>query len=693
MGFSLFGRKKVSPLETLYTIINLAAKAKNLTEIWDPLLAEVLKIMKVDAGTIMILEGDFLIRKAARGLDPKIMDEPPIHRNRGGISWSVVQSQKPVVYSDLSNVQIASKVVSRGDLVSLVTVPMITRNQVVGVASIFTRTARKFSNADLALFQTIANQAAVAIISIQNIQLLEENQKRLRQLSAINEISKSISTLFDFEETIYSMIGVLSSLFKADICFIALYDKKSDYLLGLKPAFGLDEGTVNNFRIKSDEGISGKAFCGGLPVLIQDTEKIISLPNIKGIKSLMAAPLKVKSQTLGVIHIASRQPNKFSQDDSNLFGILSGEAALVVNTSFLYHLIQQTKDKNEAILISIGEGVLATDFDGRIILFNQAAQKITGFAPQEVIDKPFEDIVKIITEDKKSIKVNPVKSVIETQKPFALAGFNYLKRKNGELIPISFSASVIFDWQKKVIGAIATFKDLSKEYELEQMKKELLSIATHELRSPITVMKGYLDMVMAGEAGKISRKVADLLSEAADNNDRLALLVDDLLDVSRIEQGRIQVNLTKIDLEPAIEEIINQFALEARKKKIKLIFEPPTQKLPAVSADPDRVKQILANLISNGLKYTPKGEVKVKVETNEQIKIWVIDTGLGIAETQISHLFQKFYRIRNQKTKEITGTGLGLYICRKLVEMMHGEIGVKSREGQGSSFWFTLKKA
>jgi len=688
----LFGGKKISPLETLYTISNVAAKAQYLAEIWDPLLNEVLKIMQVDAGTIMILEGDFLIRKVARGLDPSIMQEPPIHRTRGGISWSAISSRKPIIYSDLSKVKIASKVISRGDLISLITVPMITHNQAVGVISIFTRSARKFSEADLNLFQTIANQAAVSIISIQNAKLLEENQNRLKQLSAINEISKSISTLFDFEETIYSMLGVINSLFKSDQCFIALYDKKTDELVGLEPGFGMDEKTIDNFRTKSDEGISGKAFCSGMPIISQDSgSKDLGLSQIGGIRSVLAAPLKVKSQTIGVIHVASQEDNKFTPDDLNLFGILAGEAALVVNTSFLYHLIQETKEKDEAILASIGEGVLATDIFGRIILFNAAAQKITGFKPQEAMNKKISEMLILVDEENKKIP-NPVELVMKNKNPQSLAGYNFIKNNKNQFVPVSFSASPIFDWQKKMIGIIATFKDMTREQELEQMKKELLSIATHELRSPITVMSGYLDMVLGGDAGKISSQVADLVTEVKNNNDRLGLLVDDLLDVSRIEQGRIEIKISKIDLAPIISSSLEQYELEAKKKKIKLKFIK-SQNIPKVLADPDRLRQILSNLVGNAVKYTPAGEIKIDIENGEKIKINVSDTGIGIKKTDVPHLFKKFYRLKNQKTKNITGTGLGLYICRKLVEIMGGEIGVVSKEGSGSTFWFTLKKA
>jgi len=683
-------------ISSLYNISQIAAKAPNLDALWEPLFDEILKIMNVDAGTIMFLKDDFLIRKVARGLGEEIMSEPPIPESKGGISWQAVHSRKPVVENDLTKTQVASKALAAGAFHSLITVPMTVRHQAVGVISIFARKERNFSGSDVNLFSVIANQAALAIISIQSTELLTENKKRLEEFSALNQISQSVATLFNFEETLLSIIATITKQMEGDKGVLVLFDRNEKLLKAVKPAFGLTESQIRDFRTRSDEGITGQAFCKGTPMLMEkldsETAEALARAKLTDVKSVLAAPLKVKSQTLGVLHIFSSKVGNFKNEDLRLFGILSSQAAVVVSSSYMYREIEEERKKDESLLTSIGEGVVAVGKDEKIILLNDAGQNFTGFLKEELFGKTIYETLK--PQDKSGLLLtgnSPIVRVLKTGKPEVLSEIS-LTRHDGSTFPARFSVAPTRDADDEIIGAICVFSDITKEKEVEQMKQELISIATHELRTPITGVKGYLDMIIEGDTGGVNSETKEILQEVSGINQKLADLVDDLLNVGRIEQGRIECKPVAMDLAKLTEDIIKEISIQAKQKNLELVYQKP--EIPQVKADPDRTRQVLVNLIGNAIKYTEKGSVTVSLqEKDKEIICSVKDTGLGISKEGQKQLFQKFSRVKTDKTRAITGTGLGLWITKQIVEMMGGKIWVESVEGKGSTFSFTLPLA
>lgn len=690
---------KITPtqpnLEALYEISQIAAAARDLDDLWGPLLDKVLAVLSVDAGSLMMLEGDFLIRKAARGLGD-IMKESPIPSSAGGISWGVVKSRQPAVVTDLSQEKIVSAIVIK-EFQSLVSVPMMVRDEVVGVMSVFSRKKRQFQAADLEFFGVIANSAALAIISLTSATLLGENRARLAELEALNQISKSVSTLFDFEETLESILVLMTKMFRGDIGIVTLFDHESHLLQGTSPAHGLEPRQVLDLRLRNDEGIIGQAFCKGVPIMTgkidRETEEVLKRAHIFGIKSILVAPLKVKSQTLGVIQIYSPKENNFRFEDLRLFSILASQAAIVVQSSTMYREIEEERKKDEALLTSIGDGVLAIDKNQKVIHFNHAGEKITGFLAEELLKNTFTAVLGLFDQEKKPVAANvsPLTRVLTDGKPIVSKDY-YLKKRSGALFPAYLSLAAIYDVENKIMGAIVVFRNITAEFELEQMKQELISLATHELRAPITAIKGYLDMILAGDTGGVSGETKETIEEVVAINQRLADLVDDLLNVGRIEQGRMTIKTQAVDLAHLIAQATREYESCAEEKNLKLVFHDKS--IPQVKVDPVRLRQVLNNLISNAIKYTLAGSIEISVERKgHEVIVAVRDTGLGIDAESQKKLFQKFYRVRTPETVEITGTGLGLWITKKLLEMMDGKIWLESAEGKGSTFYFSVPRA
>lgn len=233
--------------------------------------------------------------------------------------------------------------------------------------------------------------------------------------------------------------------------------------------------------------------------------------------------------------------------------------------------------------------------------------------------------------------------------------------------------------------------------EVDQMKDEFISIASHELRTPLTSIKGYTSLIQEGTFGKIEDpKMQQSLERIMSSTKRLGDLVEDLLDVSRLEQGRLACDQQALSVEPIIDEIVSQLSVTAQEKQLALSYEyeKSAQPLPLVSADPDRLRQVLVNLIGNAIKYTEAGSVVVTQEIKEnKLRIKVTDTGLGISPEAQKSLFQKFYRVKTDKTETIQGTGLGLWITKQIVELMGGRIYLESIEGRGTQVIVVLNLA
>jgi DNA-binding response OmpR family regulator len=249
----------------------------------------------------------------------------------------------------------------------------------------------------------------------------------------------------------------------------------------------------------------------------------------------------------------------------------------------------------------------------------------------------------------------------------------------------------VTDREGRDLGRLHAFRDVTRERELDRMKDEFVSLVSHELRTPLTSIKGYVDLLIDGDAGDVTEEQKEFLEIVKNNSDRLVLLVNDLLDVSRIEAGRVNLRVQPVDLAGSIEEVATSLRPLMEHKRQSLKLEVPAD-LPQVRADRDRVVQIMTNLLSNAHKYTLEGgAVTVRAQAGEnEVQVEVSDTGVGMTADERHKLFTKFFRAQNPATQNVSGTGLGLNIVKSLVEKQGGRIWVTSEPMKGSTFIFTI---
>jgi signal transduction histidine kinase/DNA-binding response OmpR family regulator len=268
-----------------------------------------------------------------------------------------------------------------------------------------------------------------------------------------------------------------------------------------------------------------------------------------------------------------------------------------------------------------------------------------------------------------------------------------LLHDNEDLV-VKVGVSAVVDSAGDYIGRVIALRDVTAEREIADMKNEFVSTVSHELRTPLTSIKGYVDLILDGSAGEINEMQQDFLGIVKENSDRLVELINEMLDISRIESGRVHLKLEAVNVAESVEGAVETFRAVLTQTGRNVEVHVPAH-LPLVVADRDRVGQVLINLVSNALKYSPGGGT-VTVTAGHHgdfVTVSVTDEGLGIGKEDLKRLFTKFYRVDSAMTREIGGTGLGLSICKNIIELLGGEITVKSKLGSGSTFAFTLPVA
>ncbi|MEP7103267.1 MAG: ATP-binding protein [Candidatus Dojkabacteria bacterium] len=356
--------------------------------------------------------------------------------------------------------------------------------------------------------------------------------------------------------------------------------------------------------------------------------------------------------------------------------------------------IEKEKIQAEAMLASIGDGVVVTDSESRVILINKSAERMLHCKSSDVVGKKNIEVWDIETKEGQAILPNehPIQLVLSSTKNIIInCVYNFI-RKDQTKFPVALTVTpVIIDG--KILGAIDVFRDITKESEIDKMKTEFVSIASHQLRTPLGITKWYLEALQEQDYIKNAPKTTcDYLEIISKNNKRVISLVGDLLSISRIDQGRIKNYPKPTNIVDLIQEIYNEMSVPALKKKIEFNLEIKNKNLPSINIDPKRLYEVIENLVTNALEYTPsKGYVTISVDrAKDMILVSVKDNGIGISEKDQSKLFTKFFRTDKSIISNPQGSGLGLYLVKSYVENWRGNVEVKSKLGKGSKFSFTL---
>lgn len=346
-------------------------------------------------------------------------------------------------------------------------------------------------------------------------------------------------------------------------------------------------------------------------------------------------------------------------------------------------------------LLSVNDGVYMTDRERRIVLWNSACERITGYSAGEVLGRRCSDNVLNHVD----INGNPLcesglcplfqsmQKGVPGGKPVMVRA----RRRDGTRVMVEVSVAPLFGDRGEVIGGVEIFRDVTEKQELAEMKARFLSGVAHELKNPLTVMQGFVELVISGDTGEINQLQKEFLYSALEEGDRLKKILGDLLDMALFEATEMSYNSQVVDLPLLLRQVAAVLGSEAARKGIEMGCDVPEEIF--VMGDRDRLYQAFSNLLNNAIKYTEKGFVGIFAGLRDgKALVSVRDSGIGISGEELERIFDQFYRANNDVTRKVGGTGIGLYIVKTIVERHSGEITVDSVLGKGSVFTVTLPR-
>lgn len=369
--------------------------------------------------------------------------------------------------------------------------------------------------------------------------------------------------------------------------------------------------------------------------------------------------------------------------------------------------LRDEKLKSELILNSINDGVLLLDSEQTIQLFNPSAGRITGWDPKEAVGIKYSGVLQFQDDKGQPYAegTDPIarayleKTIIQDREA------NLLTRSN-TTPSLDITVSPLVSGENEVLGAVAVFRDVSEQRKEEAQRADFISTASHEMRTPVAAIEGYLALAMNDKVVSIDEKARGFLEKAHDSTKHLGKLFQDLLTSAKAEDGRLTNHPTVLEMSQFMTNLTDALKFTAQAKGLGIEFvlgaedsiidasdTRQVKPLYYVHVDQDRLREVITNLFDNAVKYTESGKITLGLTgDNNVVQVRVSDTGPGIPSEDIPHLFQKFYRVDNSATRTIGGTGLGLFITRKIVELYNGRIWVESEVGKGSTFFINLPR-
>jgi GAF domain-containing protein len=653
-----------------------------------------------------------------------------------GISSQVIQSGKPLLISSLEqansmdSVRAGGEVEDDGDETqSIVAVPMILGGKSLGMLSVQSYQAGVYTEEDVQILGTLANQA---IVAIQNGRLFAETQNLASQLEirvvertaqlqreqqnteTLLRILTEVSSSLDLDRALNRTLSLLNEAVGAQQGTIMLLQAE-DNLLHYRAGYGYltdrSDGSGRGFTLKVGEGLAGWVVQNREPVLSndlhQDARWVRSSTSGQDHRSAIVVPMQVGEDVIGVLMVFQREANSFNTEMLNLVKAIGGQVAVAINNAHLYELIrdqaerlgvmlrkeQEDASRSQAILEAVADGVLVTGVDNHITFVNSSTERILAIEESKVLGNPLDAFGGLFGKSA-GTWMETIRRWSEDPSAYQ-PGDTYAEQLEleNERIALVHLAPVIL--QNDFLGTVSIFRDITREVEVDRLKSEFVTTVSHELRTPLTAIKGYVDILTMGAAGALNENQLHFLEIVTNNINRLSVLVNDLLDISRIEAGRVTLNPQPVDLREIAEDIVAEALRRSQNenKPMAISLDAPTKVFP-VMGDGDRIRQIMGNLVDNAFNYTPSnGTIRINIhQQNGDLQVDVHDNGVGIATEDQARIFERFFRGEHPLVLATPGTGLGLPIVRQLVEMHNGHIWMTSTgvPGEGSTFSFTL---
>ena len=583
---------------------------------------------------------------------------------------------------------------------SAIAVPLVARSRTLGALTFaWAESDRRYEGTDLALAEEVARRAALAI---DNARLYRSAQaaraaaeEAQRRMTFVAEASETLSSSLDYGETLGSLAR-LAVPGIADWCLVyGLSGDGSIERLAVEHGGGEQEAVA---AVLAAHPIDPEASVGVPQVIrtgrselhadatpaqlasdVEEPEVLTSTLAAINVCSTMCVPLVARKHTIGaILFVSAESCRRYTENDLELAEELGARAALALDNSRLYREVEERAEAARA-LATIADGVFLVDEDGVIRIWNTAAEVITGLPRAAVRGRP---AAEVLPEWERIAALVPMRPPRE--RPAA-----------PQTIPLTVSGRELWLSISAVgssEGAVYAFRDVTEERRLERLKSDFVATVSHELRTPLAAVYGAALTLIGRDLSGRDEIQRALVAQIAEQSARLAAIVEDILLTGELEAGRLRLEPAEVD--PLELARIAVEAARARIGKDEAVELVASEDVGSVNADAGRLRQVLDNLIENAIKYSPgDGRTEVRVEADEwTVSIAVADEGIGIPPEEHERIFQKFYRLDPAQADGVGGSGLGLYVCRELVERMEGRVLVDSVPGRGSTFTVELPR-
>ena len=660
-----------------------------------------------------------------------------------GLGQEIIRRGRPMLTQDYSRECRARNIVpSSHGVYAWMGVPLNAGAETIGALSVGSRDATvTYTDAQLDLLQAVADQTVGAIVKAR---LLEETQQRAHQLSTLNEITRQLTSTLEQEPLLQNILGNAVNILNCEAGTLFLMDDQTGDLI-FKVTTGPVATNLLGQVLPAGTGIVGRAVQTRAPVIENDAQRSASHSGSADrqtgfvSRSLLAVPMQIKDRVLGVIEVINRRDGfPFVADDQNLLTAFASQAAVAIENARLLALTDQELTERVEELQVMGRIVreLNAGLDiGRAMRItlewairqSRAEAGLIGMLEENdlriMAHEGYEELLANPAASRLALDLPAVQTAIQTGQPGQVSLLN-----NGSkaifpgahtqiIVPIRREAQVIglillesvSDSQGNLgflnrlsdnaAIAISNARLYDEIQKANDAKSEFVSFVAHELKNPMTSIKGYSELIAAGSVGQINEMQENFLNTIRSNVERMSALVSDLNDNAKIEAGRLRLDLTQVDVSDVVNEVLRSTKRQVEDKHQEISLNIPAQ-LPKVWADRLRIGQVLTNLVSNAHKYTPEGgQILLGAESVDNrwdgrakrvVHLWVQDNGIGISPEDQARIFQKFFRSDDTKAREVPGTGLGLNITKSLIEMQGGRIWFESEFRKVTTFHFTV---
>ncbi len=522
-------------------------------------------------------------------------------------------------------------------------------------------------------------------------ELLRETDYKRQELATLYSSSLKLASSLDYNEISEILLSYTKDLIPAEK--VLLLVDLGDSRLEVIKSMGVSPREEMSLLDKMDYNPVFLAADAVLPVIVNSRKEDPRFDPFfhrnPEVGSFISVPLFASSRTIGVICCASCKEHLFNDEHARLLLTLASQTAVAIEKSMLYRKTLDDKMKIEAIINSLKDGIMVIDNQTNLILANPSIKEILGIGPQDFgtpIESLFEKLTTPLLLKDQSLEDILVKVLVDGETARGDAIIESDPAQYFQIISVPLK-----DQSDSSIGAVFLMHDITDLAKLDRLKNDFISIVSHELKTPLTSIRGFVRLINAERAGPISEKQRHYLEIVEKQAVGLTKLINDLLDISRIESGMIGVVLQPLSLEGIIDNIVFQMANLASEKDVEIITQLE-EGLPMIYADRDRIDQVIINLLDNAIKFTdPGGRVTISARcANGSCLVEITDTGEGIPQSELPHIFDKFYQVESTMTRQRGGIGLGLPICKELIKAHGGEIWVRSALGKGTTFSFTL---